>query len=54
MEVDLPDDLHAQLQGLKYDAKWPVLKPVLESLFYTKEAPEIAVIIKEKYGFDAK
>jgi hypothetical protein len=56
MDVDLPprQDVLEALRNLKHDAKWNVLKPVIEPMFGVKKVKDIADEMKSKYGFDAK
>jgi hypothetical protein len=42
-----------ELRKLPYDKRWNVLKPKLETLFYTAEVEQISRILKQRWGFDA-
>jgi hypothetical protein len=49
-----PQSRAAQLAGVPHDKKWGLLKDVLEPLFHTHKVKDIARILKEVHGFNAK
>lgn len=64
--MDMPTDLDIEphvvemqarpvpLTGISHDKKWSLLKDVLEALFVNHKVKDIAKMMKEQYGFDAK
>lgn len=54
MSTGYNDDasLAQELRKLPYDKRWNLLKPQLESLFYTTEAEQISRVLKQRWGFD--
>ena len=49
-----PQSMVLSLAGVPHDKKWSLLKGVLEPLFHTHKVKDIARMMKEQYGFNAK
>jgi hypothetical protein len=49
-----PQSRESLLAGIPHDKKWALLKDVLGPLFHTHKVKDIARILKEQHGFNAK
>jgi hypothetical protein len=55
MEPQISERLREDLKGKPYEAKWPILRPVIEHLFTVerKTVPQIAKTLREQVAFFA-
>ena len=55
MDPQISERLREELKGKPYEAKWPVLRHVIEHLFAVerKTVPQIVKILRDQVGFYA-